>query len=83
MDNEFLGVLFAVSICTIIFIALREVVMWYFKINIIIENQAKQIKIQQETNNLLSEQLTLMKGHYNPEKVNSEDNLTDLNHPTG
>lgn len=48
---------FAVMI--LIFLLLREVVMWYWKINTIIDNQAQQIRTQQETNNLLSEQITL------------------------
>ena len=75
------GVIALVILC-LLFLVLREVVMWYWKINTIIENQAKQIKTQQETNNLLSEQITLMKGYYKPDKESiSAKEPIDLSKP--
>lgn len=61
-----LGGLFALLIIVLIFLALREVVMWYWKVNTIIANQEKLLKTQGETNDLLSEQLSVLKGYYKP-----------------
>lgn len=35
--------------------ALRGVILWYYKISEILDNQKKQINLQKETNQLLSE----------------------------
>ncbi len=67
------GGLFALLIIVLIFLALREVVMWYWKINAIIENQEKLLKSHKETNNLLSEQLSVMKGYYKPDGLDTND----------
>jgi len=40
MDN-FIQILMGVLLVIIIFVALRELVMWYWKINAIIKNQEK------------------------------------------
>jgi len=74
-SGSLIGGLIALAILIAIFLVLREVVMWYWKINTIINNQAQQIRTQQETNNLLSEQITLMKGYYNAN--HSEDGAND------
>jgi len=65
--------LIALAILLIIFLALREVVMWYWKVNTIVDNQIKLIRTQQETNNLLSEQISLMKGYYKADNINIPD----------
>ncbi|CAM4305168.1 hypothetical protein SAMN06265348_110276 [Pedobacter westerhofensis] len=61
------------GIVILVFLVLREVVMWYWKVNTIIDNQVKLIRTQQETNNLLTEQITLMKGYYQPDSINSPE----------
>lgn len=66
-SQTLLGGLFALLIIVLIFLALREVVMWYWKVNTIIANQEKLLKTQGETNSLLNEQLSVMKGHYKPD----------------
>lgn len=60
-DTSLISGLIGIGICIAIFIVLREVVMWYWKINIIVTNQERQLKAQQETNNLLSEQISLLR----------------------
>ena len=74
---SFLNGLTALLLLALIFLTLREVMMWYWKINTIIENQAEQIKSQQETNNLLTEQIKLMKDYYrsDPPAVDKSINL--------
>jgi len=51
----------AIAIAIGIFIALRAVMLWYWKVDIIIQNQEKLIKTQQETNELLERQLIFIK----------------------
>lgn len=63
----------------LILLVLREVVMWYWKINTIVENQENQIRLQQETNDLLIEQINLMKDHYKAEKGGGSTGSIDLN----
>ena len=72
-DNSLVSGLIAIGICIAIFIVLREVVMWYWKINIIVANQERQIKAQQETNNLLSEQISLLRSQIELTIGSSED----------
>lgn len=71
LSGSFFGALIGLAIVILIFLLLREVVMWYWKINAIIENQEKQLNSQQETNNLLSEQITLMKDYYRGESTST------------
>lgn len=80
--SSLLSGIIALLLLALLFLTLREVVMWYWKINTIIDNQATQIRTQQETNNLLSEQITLMKGHYKPDQgtINPKEPI-DLSKP--
>jgi len=80
-SGSIIGGVVTLVVLFLLFLALREVVMWYWKINTIIENQATQIRTQQETNNLLSEQITLMKGYYKPEQTTINPKSIDLNKP--
>jgi len=41
-------ILFGFGICLVVFLVLREVMMWYWKINKIIETQEKIIKVLEE-----------------------------------
>jgi hypothetical protein len=81
-SGSLIGGVITLVVLFLLFLALREVVMWYWKINIIIENQAQQIKTQQETNNLLSEQITLMKCYYklDQESISTKEPI-DLSKP--
>lgn len=40
--------LFAVGICILIFLALRQIMLWYWKVDTIIQNQEKQIELMEE-----------------------------------
>jgi len=51
----------AFFIALIVILVLREVFTWYWKVNIIVKNQSEQIKQQIETNNLLKEQIDLLR----------------------
>ena len=43
--QEFFGVLLTFGFLALVFLALRTLLLWYWKINIIIENQEKQIAL--------------------------------------
>lgn len=60
---DIIPLLIAIGASIIVFIILRDVSLWYWKINTIVQNQERLIKSQQETNNLLSEQITIMKNN--------------------
>lgn len=62
--NEILPILIAVGFCAVVFIVLRDVALWYWKVNTIVQNQERLIKSQRETNNLLSEQINLLKAQF-------------------
>ncbi len=51
-----------------LFIALRIVALWYFKINVIITIQKEQLHEQKITNALLAEQNDLLRGIIRPAK---------------
>ena len=53
--------LFVFGFCLVIFLIIRSLVLWYWKVYVIIENQEKQIAEQHQTNNLLKIQIDLLK----------------------
>lgn len=59
-----IGGLFVIGFAVLLFIVFRQIVLWYWKVDLIIKNQEIQIRSQQETNNLLSEQISILKGYY-------------------
>jgi hypothetical protein len=46
MTDSILGIAFIVFVCVVIFLAIREIMTWYWKIDTIIKNQDIQIAIQ-------------------------------------
>lgn len=52
-----------------LFVALRSVALWYFKINVIITIQKEQLHEQKITNALLAEQNDLLRGIIRPAKT--------------
>lgn len=59
-----IGGLMVIGVAILIFLVFRQIVLWYWKVDLIIKNQEIQIRSQQETNNLLSEQISILKGYY-------------------
>lgn len=49
------GALIGIGIAILIFLALRQIVLWYWKVEIIIQNQQEQTKGIQSIYNLLDE----------------------------
>ena len=43
--QEFFGILLTFGFFVLVFLALRTLLLWYWKVNIIIENQEKQIAL--------------------------------------
>jgi len=61
MGTEFIvAFLIYLAILVVVFLLLRQVMCWYWKINQHLVNQEEQIKIQKETNDLL---IKLIKGN--------------------
>lgn len=56
-----IGLLIGLGICLLIFLALRQVVLWYWKIETLIANQHEQTKALQSIYNLLDEDIRLRK----------------------
>jgi hypothetical protein len=56
-----IGFLIGLGICLIVFLALRQVVLWYWKIETLIKNQEAQLKAQQANNHLLAEYIDYLK----------------------
>lgn len=52
---------FIIAIAIGAFLILRSLVLWYWKVYEIIGNQEKQIHEQQQTNNLLKNQIEILK----------------------
>jgi hypothetical protein len=73
-SGNWVALIVGLAIVVGLFLILREVVMWYWKINTIIQNQEKQHHTQKHTNDLLNEYINIYK------KVNSlEDQKPDQN----
>lgn len=45
----------------ILFFILRQLMLWYWKINVIVENQAKQTAALERQNELMREQIAVLK----------------------
>lgn len=60
-----IGVL--IVICILLFLALRQVMLWYWKIEAIIKNQEITNKLLSNNNVLLNEQVSIMKSQIKPE----------------
>ncbi|KIO78251.1 hypothetical protein TH53_04335 [Pedobacter lusitanus] len=77
-ENIIFGIIVIIIIAFLFSLAIREVLTWYWKINDLLKNQVTQIRLQTETNNLLSKQLTLTKSQaeliIEPEKTTAEIN---------
>ncbi len=46
--GDIFGLLIGIAICVLIFLALRQIMLWYWKVDTIIENQEKLIKLLEE-----------------------------------
>ena len=46
--QELVAVFLTLGICILIFLTLRALMLWYWKINSIVENQEEQIKLLKE-----------------------------------
>jgi len=46
--QELFVVFFVLGICILIFLTLRALMLWYWKINTLVENQEEQIKLLKE-----------------------------------
>jgi hypothetical protein len=53
--------LFIIGISVLVFFALRQVMLWYWKVEKVLKNQEEQLKAQHTTNSLLYELNTLLK----------------------
>lgn len=65
--GEFVGIIIAIVVCFLLFLALREVVLWYWKVDTIIKNQEVTNKLLHHNNALLNEQIAFMKSQVNQE----------------
>lgn len=59
--SEILMVLFVLGIYLVIFLALRGLFLWYFKINILVSEQQRQALLIERQNELIEEQTALLK----------------------
>ena len=66
------GLIIGIIVCLVIFLALRQLVLWYWKVETIITNQSKQIKMLEsiynsieENNRLAQTQIELVIGRDN------------------
>ena len=70
--SGFVGLIIGIIVCLVIFLALRQLVLWYWKVETIITNQSKQIKMLEsiynsieENNRLAQTQIELVIGRDN------------------
>ena len=54
-------------ICVLLFLALRQVMLWYWKVDTIIKNQELTNKLLSSNNALLNEQILFMKSQVEPQ----------------
>lgn len=59
--GDLIGVIIAIGAGILLFLALREVMLWYWKVDTIIKNQEINNKLLSNNNALLNEQITFMK----------------------
>lgn len=55
------GCTLVLGFCVLLFLALRQVMLWYWKVEVQITNQELTNKLLASNNALLNEQITLMK----------------------
>lgn len=60
---EFTPILMLIGICLILILILREVMVWYLKINTRLEEAKKQTKLLEEQSSLLKKMITLQLDH--------------------
>ncbi|AMR30733.1 hypothetical protein A0256_04505 [Mucilaginibacter sp. PAMC 26640] len=58
---EFIMILLAFGFFVLIFFVLRSVVLWYWKVNLIVANQLEQTELLKIQNNLIKEHIQLLK----------------------
>lgn len=59
--GDLIGVIIAIGAGILLFLALREVMLWYWKVDTIIKNQEINNKLLSNNNALLNEQIMFMK----------------------
>jgi len=69
---DFKQILILIGICLLLFLILREVMVWYFKINTRLDEAKKQTKILEDNNSLLRKMITLELDHKAWRDVNNE-----------
>jgi len=62
--NNLLGslvtILFVFAICAAIFLIIRSILLWYWKVDVIVKNLESQTALIQRQNDLLSQQNTVL-----------------------
>lgn len=61
------GSIIVIVIGILLFLALRQVVLWYWKVDTIIKNQELTNQLLSSNNSLLNEQIAIMKSRIKPE----------------
>lgn len=59
--GSFAGLFVAIAFCIMLFLVLRQVMLWYWKVETIIRNQDVANRLLDVNNSLLKEQIALMK----------------------
>lgn len=54
-------ILFVFAVCAAIFLITRSILLWYWKVDVIVKNQESQTALLQRQNDLISEQSTVLK----------------------
>jgi len=67
MEN-LITVIIVIAFCVLLFVVLRQVMLWYWKIDIIVKNQEMTNQLLANNNALLNEQLSFMKSSLKPEQ---------------
>lgn len=65
MEN-LITVIILIAFCVLLFVVLRQVMLWYWKIDIIVKNQEMTNQLLANNNALLNEQLSFMKSSPKP-----------------
>jgi large-conductance mechanosensitive channel len=66
-------VLIVFLVCAAVFLLIRSIVLWYWKVDVIVRNQQDQTSLLQTQNQLLKEQNTILKEFKDQMKNNSID----------
>ena len=59
--DQLLVFLFGAAVCVGVFLILRSMMLWYWKVDDILENQFLANKLLKSNNDLLKEQVTLLR----------------------